>query len=66
LSPSHDLVLPVKDVGETGDYHVVAVLYVEGGGKFQPKSGVDYMASSEKVTLGQGKVEVTLDLTPAP
>jgi hypothetical protein len=66
LSPSRDLVLPVEDVGETGEYHVVAVLYVEGGGKFQPESGVDYMASSEKVTFGEGKVEVTLDLVPAP
>jgi hypothetical protein len=66
LSPSRDLVLPVKDVGETGEYHVVAVLYVEGGGKFQPESGVDYMAHGEKVTFGEGKVDVTLDLVPAP
>jgi hypothetical protein len=66
LSPSRDLVLPVKDVGETGEYHVVAVLYVEGGGKFMPESGVDYMGHSEKVTFGEGKVEVTLDLAPAP
>jgi hypothetical protein len=66
LSPSRDLVMAVEDVGETGEYHVVAVLYVEGGGRFQPESGVDYMASSEKVNFGEGKVEVTLDLTLAP
>jgi hypothetical protein len=62
LSPSHNLVLAMEDVGETGDFHVVAVLYVEGGGKFQPKSGVDYMANSEKLTFGEGTVEATIDL----
>ena len=30
------------------------------------KSGVDYMASSEKVNFGEGTVEVSLDLVPAP
>jgi hypothetical protein len=66
LSPAHDLVLALEDVGETGDWHVVAVLYVDGGGRFRPKSGVDYMAHSEKVTLGEGKVEVILNLARAP
>ena len=60
------LVLAIDDVGQTGEYHLVAVLYVEGGGRFQPKSGVDYMANSKKATLGQGKVEVTLNLDLAP
>jgi hypothetical protein len=66
LSPSHDMVLAVEDVGVTGEYHVVAVLYVEGGGKFQPESGVDYMANSQKLTFGEGKVEATIDLILAP
>ena len=66
LIPSKDLVLALEDVGVTGEYHVLAVLYVEGGGRFQPDSGVDYMATSEKLTLGVGTVEVKLDLEPAP
>jgi hypothetical protein len=66
LDVSRDMVLSLPDAGETGDYHVVAVLYVEGGGKFQPKSGVDYMASSDKVILGEGKLDVHLDLKLAP
>ena len=59
-------VLALEDVGETGDWHVVAVLYVEGGGEFQPKSGVSYTANSEKVTRGEDKVEVSLDLALVP
>ena len=31
LSPSRNLVLALEDAGETGEFHVVAVLYVEGG-----------------------------------
>ncbi|MDH3574475.1 MAG: ferrochelatase [Desulfobacteraceae bacterium] len=68
LGPTRDLALAMEDVGVVGDYHVVAALYVEGGGTFQPVPGVDYLASSEKVTLGQGSVAVTLDmeLVPSP
>jgi len=62
LSPTHEMVLPIRDVGVTGDYHVMAVLYVEGGGRFQPEWGVDYVAYSEKRAFGEGKVEVSLDL----
>ena len=39
LSAGRDLVLAVDDVGLAGDYHVVAALYVEGGGEFQPVPG---------------------------
>ena len=46
----------------TGDYHVVVALYVEGGGQFQPVIGTDYMVGSEKVTLGNGPIEVDLEL----
>ena len=56
----------MDDVGVTGEHHVVAVLYVEGGGRFQPDSGVDYMATSDKLTFGEGVVEVKLDLELAP
>jgi hypothetical protein len=66
LGTSHDMVLGVDDVGVTGEYYVAAVLYVENGGKFQPASGVDYIAYSELQTFGEGKVEVTLDLALAP
>ena len=68
LGPTRDLTFAMEDVGVVGDYHVVAALYVEGGGTFQPVPGVDYLASSEKVSLGQGSVAVTLDmeLVPSP
>ena len=66
LGPSLDLVLGVADVGVVGDYHVVAALYVEGGGEFQPVSGIDYFAHSDRVSLGKGKVGVKLELRPAP
>jgi hypothetical protein len=46
----------------TGEFHVVAMLYMDGGGVFQPVPGVDYMASSGKLTFGQGKQEVELEL----
>jgi hypothetical protein len=62
LSSSRDLVLPIEDVGLAGDYHVVAVLYMEGGGLFQPVPGIDYLASSGKLTFGQGQQEVALAL----
>jgi hypothetical protein len=62
LNASRDLVLSIPDAGVTGEYHVMAVLYVEGGGRFQPKWGVDYVANSEKRTFGEGKVQVSLDL----
>ena len=32
LSSSRDLWLAIDDVGVTGNYHVVAVLYMDGGG----------------------------------
>ena len=66
LSGDRDLVLPIKDVGETGDFHVVAALYVEGGGEFIPTPGVDYQGESEMRTFGEGKVEVTVDLQLVP
>jgi hypothetical protein len=62
LHPGRDLVLAFDDVGVTGEYYVMAVLYMEGGGVFQPMPGVDYMATSGQVTLGQGQVTVTLPL----
>jgi len=62
LRSSHDLVLAFKDVELSGDYHVMAVLYMKGGGTFQPLVDVDYFATSTKLTFGQGQVEVSLDL----
>ncbi len=66
LNPSRDLILAIEDAGLSGDYHVVAVLYMEGGGAFQPVPGVDYMAASGKITLGQGQATVSLELELVP
>ena len=66
LSTNKDLVLGVEDVGAIGDFHVIAALYVEGGGEFQPVPGVDYMAGTTKLVLGTGQVDVTLDLALVP
>ena len=66
LNGSRDLVLSVEDVGVTGLYHVVAVLFMDGGGTFAPVPGVDYMAASGPLMLGQGKTEVSLDLELVP
>jgi len=65
LNASRDLVLALDDV-PPGNYHVIAVLYMEGGGQFQPSSGIDYMAASMKITLGQGKKEALLELGLVP
>ncbi len=62
LSATRDFVLAHEDVGLSGEYHVVAALYVVGGGLFQPVPGVDYLASSEKIVFGEGKAEVQLEL----
>jgi protoheme ferro-lyase len=66
LSASKNLPLAISDAGLTGEYHVVVVLYMEGGGTFQPLPGIDYMGASQKVTLGQGQVSVDLLLQLAP
>ncbi len=66
LNSSRDLVLSVEDVGVAGQYHVMAVLFMEGGGTFAPVPGVDYMAASGLLTFGDGKVEVSLDLELVP
>lgn len=66
LSTSKDLTLAFPDAGLSGDYHVMVVLYMEGGGTFQPLPGIDYMAASQKVPLGQGQVRVALELMMVP
>lgn len=40
----------------------MAALYVEGGGEFQPVTGVDYLAASDRLTFGQGPVTADLAL----
>ena len=35
---------------------------VEGGGVFQPLPGIDYMAASPWLTLGEGQVSIDLGL----
>jgi hypothetical protein len=66
LDPSKDLILAFEDVGVSGSYHVVVALYMEGGGAFQPVPGVDYMAASGSIELGQGQAEVSLELGLVP
>ena len=66
LGVGRDFVFAMEDVGVASSYHVIATLYVEGGGQFQPVAGVDYMASSEKVALGAGQVNISLELAPVP
>ena len=66
LNTSRDLTLAFEDAGLAGDYHVMVVLYMEGGGTFQPLPGIDYMAASPKITLGQGQQSVDLELMLIP
>jgi hypothetical protein len=53
--------------GITGDYYVVAVLYMQGGGQFSPKAGTDYDAfASQKVhfdgsAIDLGTMKLALD-----
>jgi hypothetical protein len=45
--------------GVSGQYYVVVALYMQGGGSFSPKAGVDYVAeSSAKVAFGGGPVDL--------
>jgi hypothetical protein len=62
LSLSQDLTLAIENVGVAGGYHVIVALYLEGGGAFQPVPGIDYMATTAKLTLGQGQVTADLEL----
>jgi hypothetical protein len=36
LGAEKDFVFAMEDVGVGGSFHVIATLYVEGGGQFQP------------------------------
>ena len=63
LGSNHKIMLSFEDVENAGDFHVMAVVYVEGGGNFQPKSGADYEGHSDLLTFGGGKIEVNLDLS---
>ena len=66
LSPANDLILAFDDVDLSGNYHVVVALYMEGGGVFQPVPGVDYMAASTQMQMGEGQVVVDLELALVP
>ncbi len=66
INASNEILLSMADIGAVGEYHIVAALYVEGGGVFQPKSGVDFMAGSPRLNFGAGPVFVDLRLIPAP
>ena len=56
LTPGGTLEVQV-DAQTTGSYHVYAVLYMPGGGlaSWQAKAGVDYVGTSEAISLdGRG------------
>ncbi len=61
-----EVVLGFDDVGLSGEFYVVASIYVEGGGDFMPESGIDYMAASEALTFGEGTVATELTFSLAP
>jgi hypothetical protein len=44
--------------GISGDYFVLAVVYMKGGGSFSPKDGVDYDAATAKALAFDGKSAV--------
>lgn len=54
--------------GVHGSFYVVVVLYMQGGGSFSPKAGVDYtVASADKVTFGGAAIDLgAMDLVKAP
>ena len=41
---------------------MVAALYMEGGGVFQPVPGVDYLSYSDMLTFGNGTVVAEIDM----
>ena len=53
------LSVPADATGVKGNYYVVAVLYMQGGGQFSPTSGIDYEAQSAKTFTFTGS---SLDL----
>ncbi len=61
-----EVVLGFDDVGLSGEFHVVASIYVEGGGDFMPVPGVDYMAVSDALVFGDGTVTTDLTFSLAP
>jgi hypothetical protein len=54
--------LKMTGIDVKGDYWVYAVLYMPGGGQFQPKAGVDYVAQSKVAFTLDGKA---MTLTPS-
>ena len=62
LGSGSQLYLSFDDTNKNEDFYVMANLYVEGGGMLAPKGGVDFSGYSEQVRLGQGTIEVEIDL----
>jgi hypothetical protein len=62
IGSDNQLSLSFADTDKSGEFHAMAVIYVEGGGNFQPESGVDYAGYSDKILLGDGKVELEIEL----
>ena len=67
VSAGKSLALQGDAKGLAGDYYVIAVLFMEGGGTMQAKSSVDYQAATAtKVTFADKPVDVgTLTLALA-
>ncbi len=47
--------LTLDTSGASGDYYLLVVLYMQGGGMFTPKAGVDYQAASTTKLHFDGK-----------
>jgi hypothetical protein len=59
VTAGQPLVVHGDATGITGDYYVVAVLYMQGGGQFSPKPGVDYDAfGAQKVHFAGAAIDL--------
>jgi hypothetical protein len=67
VTPGVPIVVRGDVTGVTGELYVVAVLYMNGGGQFSPKAGVDYAAYGTKTVrfdgaaMDLGSMKLTLE-----
>jgi hypothetical protein len=67
ITPGATLHLAADIKGLSGSKHLLAVLYMQGGGQFTPTPGVDYASAPETVTFSGGVMDLgplTLALVP--
>jgi hypothetical protein len=58
VGPNATVPLDIDISTMKGSYYVLAVLYVQGGGTFSPKAGVDYDVATSKAIAFDGKTPV--------